>query len=244
MRQATLSGPIISVVLRKTPNQTPQEKKRLSLTRDRRNAYGANDKASRRLVPRSRQMGQKRLRRAVTQELSQPITTNEDVADAIGADAADAHASKTRRRFKKVPDQPLAEALNRKRERSLENEERARRSTSTPPRSDKRRLPLMGYAAIRAFCAASAVLARSDVTCSERTHRTGGTIEVGVMHNPSGAQVTVRHHQDGGLTRAQAQDIRSKLYQHALRELEDDVRARLRDAQRRAHTLNLKVLDS
>ncbi|MBP0455719.1 hypothetical protein J5Y04_40290 [Kitasatospora sp. RG8] len=43
--------------------RTPQEKKRLSYLKDRRNAYGENDKSSRKNVPRSRRARHHQLRR-------------------------------------------------------------------------------------------------------------------------------------------------------------------------------------
>ncbi|MFD0273573.1 hypothetical protein ACFVHB_06600 [Kitasatospora sp. NPDC127111] len=44
--------------------RTPQEKKRLSYLRDRRNDYGENDKSSRKNVPRSRRASHHEVRRA------------------------------------------------------------------------------------------------------------------------------------------------------------------------------------
>ncbi|MFB7781192.1 hypothetical protein [Streptomyces vinaceus] len=44
--------------------RTPQEKKRLSYLKDRRNAYGENDKSSRKNIPRSRRARHHELRRA------------------------------------------------------------------------------------------------------------------------------------------------------------------------------------
>ncbi|MFK0219378.1 hypothetical protein ACIQWN_14450 [Streptomyces vinaceus] len=44
--------------------RTPQEKKRLSYLKDRRSAYGENDKSSRKNIPRSRRARHHELRRA------------------------------------------------------------------------------------------------------------------------------------------------------------------------------------
>jgi len=44
--------------------RSPQEKKRLSYLKDRRNAYGENDKSSRKNIPRSRRARHHELRRA------------------------------------------------------------------------------------------------------------------------------------------------------------------------------------
>ncbi|GAA1525301.1 hypothetical protein GCM10009678_03270 [Actinomadura kijaniata] len=49
---------------------TPQEKKRLSYQRDRRNWYGENDKSSRKNIPRNRALKHRAARHRVAQELT------------------------------------------------------------------------------------------------------------------------------------------------------------------------------
>ncbi len=45
---------------------TPQEKKALSLKKDRRNTYGNNDKAARKAIPRAKALANRAVRRADT----------------------------------------------------------------------------------------------------------------------------------------------------------------------------------
>ena len=52
---------------------TPQQKKQLSLRKDRRERYGQNDKASRKLVPLRKAQAQRRVRRADKQMLDRTL---------------------------------------------------------------------------------------------------------------------------------------------------------------------------
>ena len=92
--------------------KNPQEKKRLSLDRDRRNVYGENDKASRKSVPRRKQLNHMRIRRAATQELA---NASGEVDETLAMEAevlADARAATLRRKsFRKQPDRPLREVI-------------------------------------------------------------------------------------------------------------------------------------
>jgi hypothetical protein len=94
--------------------RTPQEKKRFSLARDRRNTYGENDKASRKNIPRSKQQGLMQLRRAVDQKLRITGRTDETVIDDVAVDVAAVDAARSRKRFRKSPDTCLELVLAQK----------------------------------------------------------------------------------------------------------------------------------
>jgi hypothetical protein len=82
--------------------RSPQEKKALSLTKDRRNGYGENDKSSRKAIPAAKARGHRALRHADKRALK-------DV------DAVEEIVPLTRRKpaWKKWPDVPLREAIAR-----------------------------------------------------------------------------------------------------------------------------------
>ncbi|MEU0490105.1 hypothetical protein ABZ249_12815 [Nocardiopsis sp. NPDC006139] len=85
--------------------RSPQEEKLLSYTRDRRNRYGENDKASRKGVPRAKSRVSRRNRRAEAVALSGGRTTAD--LDA-GADVQERVERNRRARWAKAPDVPLA----------------------------------------------------------------------------------------------------------------------------------------
>ncbi|WP_231500098.1 hypothetical protein [Saccharothrix sp. NRRL B-16314] len=88
--------------------KTPQEKKRLSYAKDCRNAYGENDKSSRKNIPRSRQRAHRADRRRADQALRAAVGP----ADEVRADGAE-QAVRTLRPawFRKCPDAPLGEVV-------------------------------------------------------------------------------------------------------------------------------------
>jgi hypothetical protein len=89
---------------------TPQEKKRLSLLKDRRNCFGENDKSSRRAIRSRKRWVNRSLRRSEHQALVVP-----DV------DAIESSLGKLRKNeWKKVPDTPLGEKLLREKNWDLE----------------------------------------------------------------------------------------------------------------------------
>lgn len=94
----------------------PREKKLLSYARDRRNAYGANDKASRKGIPRRKRQVSKTNRHAVHQQLSA-------VAGQVDSEWAEAVEIRMRgvrsRSWRKWPDQPLGQVLVWKRQRAM-----------------------------------------------------------------------------------------------------------------------------
>lgn len=91
--------------------RSPQEKKRLSYAKDRRNTYGENDKGSRRSIPLNRQLDHRADRRRADQALRAAV----GAADEVAADRAE-QAARDRRpaRFHKAPDTPLGEVVARR----------------------------------------------------------------------------------------------------------------------------------
>jgi predicted DNA binding CopG/RHH family protein len=102
------------------PGRTPQEKKKLSLERDRRNVYGENDKASRKNIPAGKQRGHQALRRNVNQALA--LETSQKLepkrADEMQFAASTAIIAGERNRFRKRPDAALGDVLKKKQTRS------------------------------------------------------------------------------------------------------------------------------
>ncbi len=91
--------------------KTPQEKKELSYAKDRRNSYGANDKASRKAVPMRKALVNKAYRHEVNGVLSQAKKLNdpEQVAE-LGDEVRSVGKSD----WKKSPDAPLGEFVEEK----------------------------------------------------------------------------------------------------------------------------------
>jgi hypothetical protein len=95
--------------------KTPQQKKRLSYELDRRNAYGENQKSSRKNSPKSKQRSHQEERRSVRQVL---VAAQGGVAE----EAVDEAQSQTLRKgrikklkaFRKSPDRPLGEVIERR----------------------------------------------------------------------------------------------------------------------------------
>ncbi|MFJ5711482.1 hypothetical protein [Streptomyces sp. NPDC093105] len=84
--------------------KTPQEKKRLSYVKDRRNNYGENDKSSRKSIRRNKRFpnsaNRRRAQAALTALLGAP--------DEVRADAVEQRMNGRRpKRWRKFPDVPL-----------------------------------------------------------------------------------------------------------------------------------------
>jgi HTH-type transcriptional regulator/antitoxin HigA len=94
---------------------SPPEKKKLSLTRDRRNTYGENAKSSRKNIPLGQQLSQRAMRRAANVPL-QALRGNVDDDAAVTAElqSRTGNIKKGRARFRKRPDKPLGVVLKRK----------------------------------------------------------------------------------------------------------------------------------
>jgi len=91
--------------------KTPQEKKRLSLEKDRRNSYGENDKASRKNIPRAKSRVNRANRRGDTVALTGAIGEPDET---IETDAEDAVEGRRRKVWRKWPDRPLGLILARR----------------------------------------------------------------------------------------------------------------------------------
>ena len=94
--------------------RSPQEKKQLSYARDRRNDYGENDKASRKAIPLHKRKVVRAYRKLTKQQL--PKNVHEVAPDE--ADVIDARVASVRRgEWRKFPDIPLGEFIERQRTR-------------------------------------------------------------------------------------------------------------------------------
>lgn len=91
--------------------KTPQEKKRLSLGKDRRNCYGENDKSSRKNIPRAKARANRANRRADAVALSGAIGVPDETLDAAAEDAV---RGRRRKVWRKVPDESLGQRLERR----------------------------------------------------------------------------------------------------------------------------------
>ena len=95
--------------------KTPQEKKALSLRKDRRNTYGENDKASRKGIP----LAKARVNRANRHQEAQLLGSATGRADAeAGAEVEDRVKGRRRKVWRKQPDSLLSEVLARKGKRT------------------------------------------------------------------------------------------------------------------------------
>lgn len=96
--------------------KSPQDKKSASLDRDRRNNYGENDKASRKAIPRNKQIGRQAERRAANRPVSAlKGNIEDDVANAAEMQSRAQIVLQKRNGFRKRPDIPLRDILARKR---------------------------------------------------------------------------------------------------------------------------------
>src|ERR1700744_6054285 len=96
--------------------KNPEEKKQLSLERDRRNTYGENSKSSRKSIARGKQrrhMDERRTADEVLRRLTGPL--HEDEATDAELLVKNRISDSQSRGFKKLPDSPLGEVLAAKR---------------------------------------------------------------------------------------------------------------------------------
>jgi hypothetical protein len=95
--------------------KNPEQKKRLSLERDRRNLFGENSKSSRRNIARSKQLRQMNERRGIAQVLGRLTgQVGDDVASNAELQVKLAITDSNNRGFQKHPDKPLREVIERK----------------------------------------------------------------------------------------------------------------------------------
>ncbi len=98
--------------------KNPEEKKRLSLIRDRRNRYGENSKSSRKNIQRGKQRRHMDERRSVGEALGRlKGSVQEDEATEAELRAKTRITDSQRRGFRKRPDTPLGVVLATKRAR-------------------------------------------------------------------------------------------------------------------------------
>lgn len=96
--------------------KNPEEKKLFSLSRDRRNRYGENSKASRKSIQRGKQRRHMDERRTVGEVLNRlKGDVQEDEASAAELQAKTRIVDSERRGFRKKPDTPLGVVLENKR---------------------------------------------------------------------------------------------------------------------------------
>jgi len=96
--------------------KNPEEKKQLSLSRDRRNRYGENSKSSRKSIQRGKQRRHMDERRTVSEVLGRLRgDVQEDEATEAELRAKTRIIDSERRGFKKEPDTPLGVVLATKR---------------------------------------------------------------------------------------------------------------------------------
>ncbi len=91
--------------------RNPQEKKRLAYQHERRNRYGQHAKASRRLIPLRKKKGV----RAYRKHTNQIVAGAARSADLLGDESVENRvADAPKKRWRKVPDVSLAEAIKMK----------------------------------------------------------------------------------------------------------------------------------
>jgi hypothetical protein len=92
--------------------KTPQDKKRLSYARDRRNDYGENAKSSRKNIPRAKAFANRRERHGQNRALRDVVVAESDEQIVRAEIAA---VTPKRRWWKKLADSPLGEYLANRR---------------------------------------------------------------------------------------------------------------------------------
>jgi hypothetical protein len=87
------------------PPKSPQQKKRLSLQKDRRNSYGENAKASRKNIPLSKAISHRKVRHAANLQTKGVTGMSEERADEVQSTLTKSRLQKGA--WKKSPDMPL-----------------------------------------------------------------------------------------------------------------------------------------
>ena len=114
--------------------RSPQERKALSYAKDRRNTYGENDKASRKLIPLRKAQESRQDRRKVAQEIALLPNLDEQSADLLESSIRqDVHRVGG---WRKSPDQPLGKTVTWAKGARQKREGRRQRSQSKEPESD------------------------------------------------------------------------------------------------------------
>jgi hypothetical protein len=97
--------------------KSPHQKKALSYARDRRNDYGQNDKASRRLIPIQKAKSQRRLRRKADQAVAAIEPADEARVDLVESDIR-RDIGRVGSWWRKWPDLALGHHIKRQHERA------------------------------------------------------------------------------------------------------------------------------
>jgi hypothetical protein len=92
--------------------KTPQEKKNLSYAKDRRNTYGANNKASRKSIPLAKARINRANRHLQDALLSQAV--NAKTEDELTLTEIEVKSAKGGEQWTKCPDEPLGVVLAKK----------------------------------------------------------------------------------------------------------------------------------
>jgi hypothetical protein len=107
---------------------TPQEKKRRSYARDHRNAYGQNNKASRKLIPTRK----KKSERAYRKNTAQQIPALRSPAELLQDDDIEHRiATVQKKRWRKVRDIPLGDFVQRQADSRVARDGRKKRSVKS-----------------------------------------------------------------------------------------------------------------
>jgi hypothetical protein len=91
------------------PPKSPQQKKRLSYSKDRRNTYGENDKASRKAIPARKAGESRKVRRKARQSLETLDHVDELIAEVVESSLR--HDLERVGGWKKSPDEPLVDYI-------------------------------------------------------------------------------------------------------------------------------------
>lgn len=110
-QSAALRPSPLSVGPKDMAKLTPQEKKSLSYEKDRRNNFGQNAKASRKLIP-LRKAKARRVSRHTASRIALVALTDKDGSAVEAAEGRASFADRTR--WEKAPDSTLAEAIEAK----------------------------------------------------------------------------------------------------------------------------------
>ena len=89
--------------------KTPQQKKRLSLQKDRRNTYGENAKSSRKSIPKSKALSHRKVRHAAKDAIDHLVGSSETLAEVLESTHKMPRLNKGR--WRKSPDTALGKVV-------------------------------------------------------------------------------------------------------------------------------------
>jgi len=116
------------------PRKTPQEKKALSYAKDRRNSYGESDKGPRKIIPLRKRLVNRGNRRDEQIALSSAVGAMDP---SLAEDAEQRMLSKRPRTWRKSPDSPLKEVVERARARRAALQDSPRKNDEARARRRK-----------------------------------------------------------------------------------------------------------